>query len=147
MLTRRAILLFALAALPTLIAGALDRDDSQGKSGERITINSASPDQEIRSKLLEGAPLGTDAVDVLSFVVDKLQPARPINAYSKYVRAYKESKGRDSGAMRITSRFIAVIVAERPVSLLSSERVWAKWHFDDKDRLTDITIERVAIGP
>jgi len=139
--------LLTAAVLPLMFAHAFDRSEDEGKSQRRITIDSASPDKEIRDTLLKHTPLGTGGVDVLSFTLDKLHVTRPVNAYSAYDKAYQASTGKASSATPISAKIIAVIVSERPVRLLSSERVWAKWHFDEKDRLTDITIVRDGIGP
>jgi len=145
MLCRSVALLLSAAILPPLIAIAFVRGED--KSGGRFRIDGASSDEEIRRKLLERTPPGTSGADALSFVIDTLQPLRNVTAYSGYIREYKRPKPKKPEVFRTDSRIIFACVAERPVSLLSSERVEARWHFNDNDQLTDITVERMTIGP
>jgi hypothetical protein len=97
--------------------------------------------------LLEHTPVGTSAVDVMSFIIRRVRPWRPVHAHSDYIQAYKTPIPERFDVFRTSSRTIRTTVAELPVGLLTSDRVHAKWHFDENDRLTDITAERVAVGP
>jgi len=82
----------------------------------------------------------------------KLDHENYVDAYSQYVNALESRTGKRSGAIRSTANFhtgnsISAIVSERAVGFLLSELIVADWHFDDQDRVADITIDRHCLGP
>src|SRR4051794_2539267 len=90
-------------------------------------------DAEFRSELLDKTPLGTRAPHVLSFVHELQLHGPQVAGYRPPVDATPD-------------RTIAAIVKIHSVGFVAQEHVKATWHFDESDRLSDITIERYTIG-
>ena len=67
------------------------------------------------------------------------------NAYYKWVQTYSTSTGRKSDLEPTDDRTISLTTRSRPTGK-AEEHVRAIWHFDENDRVTDISIERNAIG-
>jgi hypothetical protein len=121
-------------------------------SATKICINHHNSDAAIRQQLLSHTPKGTPAVDVLEFVMAKLDHENYVDAYSEYVDTLESRTGKRSGAIRTTASIytgnsISAIVSERAAGFFLSELIVAYWHFDDQDRVAGITIDRHCLGP
>ena len=135
--------IIVLAAIPLLGAAAW-----YVMAKDRVTISSWSTDDSIRRTLLEHTPVGSSPRTVIAFIHDSLSPKGHIEADSVYLDDYENATGKKIKAVPWTrKRFIRAVVAERPRGFLVTEEVTAKWHFDQNDRLTDISIDRHGLGP
>jgi hypothetical protein len=137
----RTLLLMA-ALIPPAIAAAW----YFGGCG-KVGVSRYSQNAAIRSKLLAHTPPGTSAVDVLSFVITSLRHQEPVDCYFEYLQAYEASTAQSAPVVPTNSKTIEVIVTEWPAAWMMSELVIATWHFDDKNRVSDITIQRRTTGP
>lgn len=103
-------------------------------------------DAKLREELLAKTPRGTSAPDVLAFVADLELPKRAqCTGYGQWVRNYEASTGRRTSLIPADDRTIEAMVKIEKV-VLGDDIVKAIWHFDESDRLTDITIDRYTIG-
>jgi len=140
----RSILLVA-AILPPLLAAVWYWFDF-GK------VHAGGEGKAARKMLLAHTPPGSSPDTVLDFVVNKLHRNGQGDAYYKYLRAYEASTGKMDNQLTaadlITApRTISVVVSSRPSSFMIAHEVSATWHFDDQDRLVDITTMEYGIGP
>lgn len=102
---------------------------------------------EIRQALLAETPKGTSGVKVLTFIVGTLKPRDRVDVYRPYVDAVEASICERLPVMTTTKRTIEVVLHDRPIGIMISELTRAVWKFDDRDRLVDITVERLTMGP
>jgi len=142
-------LLLAAAFLPPLMAAVWFCFDF-GK------VHAGSDENAVRKKLLAYTPRGTNAMEVMEFVVNDLHrpSAAHGEAYERYVKEYRALTGRKDdfnlwplGENDYThERTIEVAVSGRAAGLLVAHVIEATWHFDDQDRLVDITTNSYGIG-
>jgi len=135
-------LLIVLAVGPLIIAAAWYLLGF-GNETYRRTLRA---DSAIRNELLAKTPVGTPASKVLAYVVNEVAHEGEVSAYYNWARAHEASTGTFS-VNRTDDRTIEAIVGERSVLPLLVEDVTATWHFDDNDRVSDITVERNGYGP
>jgi hypothetical protein len=119
----------------------------------RVNMATNGSDEEIRQRLLSRTPVGTSAIDVLSFVVDTLRPRDSRNAYYRYVDAYAAKTGHrpdicpTDSTDAATKRTIDVLLQVRVSGICFNELTSATWFFDEHDRLADVRVKRTDIGP
>ena len=137
-----------LAAMLTLTGCTLNSNVSK----KILNVHVSTKDEDIRTRLLAYTPLGSDATNVLQFVVDDLRPKDGCMAYVAYVHALQSGRHDklpvtpiDPAVMSAppdwTARYIYVVIGE----YLGGEYYWrldAKWTFDKNDKLVNIDISR-----
>ena len=135
-------LLIVLAVAPLIIASAWYLLGF-GNETYRLTRKA---DSAIRDELLAKTPVGSPAAKVLSYVVNELAHEAPINGFYDWVRAHEVSAGEFS-VVPTLDRNIKAIVGMRSSGFMMTEYVKATWHFDSNHQVSDITVERYALGP
>jgi len=131
--------LLLLAAILTLTGCTLNSNVSP----KTLKVSVSTKDADIRERLLSYTPIGSDATNVLRFIVDDLCPKSGCMAFVPYVRALQSSR---HDRLNVTPsewppQGIYVVIGE----YLGGEYYWrldATWKFDKNDKLIEIVIER-----
>ena len=111
----------------------------------------------VRKRLLSATPIGSDATNVLNFVVDDLKPKQGVTAYCKYVDAVQAGRARRLDVQPVDplppaipmpsdwpqnenypSREIYVWIK----TYFNGNRLFATWTFDKNDKLLKIYVGR-----
>jgi hypothetical protein len=107
---------------------------------------STNPDSLIRDGLLVSTPKGTSGPDALAAFLRARKHKDRVDAYSGYVEAVEISTTQRLPVISSTQRTIRAVLSERPIGFALSKLTIATWHFDERDRLIDITVETLTIG-
>jgi len=112
----------------------------------------------IRERLLAATPIGTDATNVLKYVVDDLRPKKGVTSYYKYVDALQVGRHAQLDVQPLNPN--PLFGEPRPSdwppqenwppreiyvwikSYLNGNRLFATWTFDKNDRLLKIYVGR-----
>jgi hypothetical protein len=136
-------LLILVAVAPVLLAAVW----YCGGFGEYFSEFSARhSDTDIRAQLLKHTPPGTRAEDVIKFALNNDPSGEHVSAYWNYF-LYERPTRANEFLPYPNQREIKTVISTRSVHFLMAEIVTATWHFDEKDHLTDITIDRATMGP
>jgi len=111
----------------------------------------------IRERLLSATPIGSDATNVLKYVVDDFRPKKGVLAYYKYVDALESARRArlDVGSVGLNPpaipkpsdwppnegwppRDIYVWIS----SYMNGNRLFATWTFDTNDKLLRVYVGR-----
>ena len=137
-------LLIVLAFLPASIAAVWWY---VAGFGDEIYRRSLRTNVAIRNELLAYTPLGTPGAEVLEFVLNKLKCVPPAKAPHGWVHEYDKSLLNIGSSVlpEAGGRTIRVTIGRRIT--IGEERVDATWHFDENNKVNDITVERYRTFP
>ncbi len=117
-------------------------------STELLPVEISTPDEQIRDLLLAHTPVGSDALDVLRFVVDDLAPRNEfVTSYHAYIDAVENIRNIEVTIARDSYQAIGVAIGSYSENFPLGTTVFAKWVFDERDKLTDVVVSRMTIGP